>query len=190
MAGIVHVVTHGCCDRPSRRPSMFGIHRVDSRGASTSYVLAFERVDHAMALARGLEAYRRTRGRFPARDSDAIMELARLPTHEGVLRHVAVDALTLDDLADRLAGTGIVLSLLTAVGEDHGYAWKDMSSDDQAARVARLNAAWYGASNAIVPFARGCPALLPKPAWPPVKAAAALGTFIIAHMARFWHTDL
>lgn len=173
----VHVVTRGCGDRPARPPSLFGIHRT-SYEESTSYVLAFERVEHAMAIARGLEAYRRHHGVFPSRDSTAIAELGELEPHRGPMQHVAVDAVDLMDLADRLRGTGIVLSLLA------GTCWKDLLEDDPGWRLAKLNAAWQATADGTA-FRDG-PQLLPKPSWPPVKSATALGYLIANHIVRFW----
>lgn len=176
----VHVVTHGCGgDRPSRPPSLFGIHRCSgSTGESTAYVLAFERVEHAMAIARGLESYRRQHGTFPCRDSESIAELSEAQPYGGPMQHVAVDAMDLGELANRLCGTGIVLSLLA------GTAWRDVLVDDPTSRVAKLNAAWEAAADGTA-FRDG-PQLLPKPYWPPVKSATALGYLIANHIVRFW----
>ena len=138
-----------------------------------------------MAIARGLEAYRRHHGRFPSRDSTAIMELGELEPHRGRMRHVAVDSMDLVDLADRLRGTGIVLSLLAATAADPAAcAWSDLREDDDGIRLAKLEAAWAATADMTTGPEDG-PRLLPKPTWPPIKSAAALGYLIANHIVRF-----
>lgn len=173
---IVHVITHGSVDRPTREPSLFGIHRPDASGPCTSHVLGFQRVEHALALARGLEAYRRQHGTFPARDSLSIMQLTKVEAFRGPMQYVAVDAMDINHLTARLHGSGIVLSLLLALGDDK-YVWSDLGGGaaSNAAAVTRLNELWH------LPVETeqqpGVPRLLPKPKWPPSKSLAALSFF-------------
>jgi hypothetical protein len=157
---------------------LFGVHRANSKGTSTSHVLGFHDNAHAIALARGLEAYRREHGHFPPRDNGVqnmglqSLDLAGI----GEFQHVAVDALALSDLAVRLAGTGIVLSLLQAVGkeEEFTFRWTDIecNSARKETVVKRLNEtmgkdAWPAPSGRARPGLAREPALLPRPVWPP-----------------------
>lgn len=164
---------------------LFGVHRADRRDLYTSYVLGFDRAEHAQALAKGLEAYRRAHGEFPPRDlSVADMDLAR-HDHEAIedLAHVGVDEVPLAELLWRLRGTAIVLSLLTAVetGQDEfSFTWRDVRPDGEwrQAAVARLDALLRDSRRTWSPGRRmadaaqaaaaaaDVPALLPKPRRP------------------------
>lgn len=158
---------------------LFGVHRADHNQNYTSYVLGFDRQEHALAIAKGLEAYRRAHGRFPPRDLDVDvddLDLARQDYSEaGDMIHVAVDAMQLSDLMERLRGTGIILSLLSPVEEDDDeddlvFKWTDIESGGSPWHrdtVGRLNSLLPLRGDEPPPAARrGVPALLPKPRWP------------------------
>ena len=154
---------------------LFGVHRADSSDMYTSYVLGFDRNEHAMALAKGLEAYRRANGQFPPRDlTEGGMDLPGCDLRGAeTMTHVAVDELPLPDLIWRLRGTGIVLSLLTAVDddpEDITFRWQDVRPDCEDS-VQRLNAVLLESEALWGPperLAAGLPGLLPKPRRPVV----------------------
>lgn len=159
---------------------LFGLHRNNARGVSTSYVLGFHENAHALALAKGLEAYRRSHGHFPPRDLTVEDMGLRSQNVEAVeaFSFVAVDAMGLTELAEKLSGTGIQLSLLTPVGKESEWTfrWTDIDCNRRAATtVQRLNdlmrhtAAPAARARAGLPARGKVPALAPKPAWPPAK---------------------
>lgn len=149
----VHLIT------THRGRHLFGIHRPDDHGLYTSYVLGFHNGGHAQALARGLEAYRRTHGRFPPRDlSIADMELHTQHSGDEDMRHVAIDTVPLTDIITRLRGTGIVLSVFIPTGSSDSFRWADVQCRAELdAVMAKLDAA----------FDAEHMELLPKPHWPP-----------------------
>lgn len=168
---------------------LFGVHRADRNQCYTSYVLGFDRAEHAIAVAKGLEAYRRAHGRFPPRDlcvDDMDLSGQDHGSVDDAMRHVAVDAVRLSELVERLDGTGIVLSLLTQVSpddeEDYTFMWTDVDCSPrcQSAAASRLNALLSLRGDEPPPPVGGggdeVPALLPKPRWRArPRAAAALG---------------
>lgn len=199
--------------RPATRPvfvvttrggrHLFGVHRADERDQYTSYILGFDRNEHAMALAKGLEAYRRATGRFPPRDlTIADMDLTgHNPAAVKAMEHVAVDQMQLPDLLWRLRGTGIVLSLLTAVNGDGGdeddwsFRWEDIRSDPHWPRtsVQRLNQVLRGDKTVVqsaeheqqaVDGGGEVPALQPRPAWPGTSAIIGRVLAALCELAR------
>lgn len=129
--------------------TLFGIHRrrpfSDAMEETTSHVLGFQELSHAVAMAAGLEAHHDIHGCFPRRDlSIADMnlsaELARKAPAQ--LTHVAVEQVELDDLMERLSGTGIVVSLLRPDGP-HKLTWNDVHPRaSNVSTVQTLNNVW------------------------------------------------
>lgn len=129
---------------------LFGIHRrrplSDGIDETTSHVLGFQELGHAVAMAAGLEAHRDTHGCFPRRDlSISEMNLSASLARQAPpqLTHVSVEQVELDDLLERLSGTSIVLSLLRSAA-DNKLTWHDVHPASSTT-VQQLNNTWHAA---------------------------------------------
>lgn len=183
-AASVYVIT-----TPSTPAShLFGIHRPCGGGdTTTSHVLGFQELNHAVSMAAGLEAHHDTHGCFPRRDlsiADMNLSAALAKQAPAELTHVAVEKVEMDDLLQRLSGTGIVLSVLRPAAE-HKLTWNDVLPASSNT-VETLNNAWHtaqtqhyyltlpGLCDGLDVFYRGgdidldsaMPPLLPKPIRP------------------------
>lgn len=145
------------------REHLFGVHRRNRDDSYTSFVLGFWDKKHADELAEGLEAYHRQHARFPPRDVGELTAMARSCTDAVVAQCgrarrvdpalVAVQAVALAELLDRLRGTGIVVSILTATDGEGPFKWRDVHTDE-ASEVVRA---------VLERAVDDVPRLLPKP---------------------------
>lgn len=167
----VHVITTEAND-------LFGVHSLHPQHQTyTSLVMAFRQRAPAESLARALDMYHCTHGHFPARDLGALNAQLRgcLPQRAEMepARLVRVDAVDMEQLMARLAGTRIVVLLVTVQeqGNETTLKWEEFFVDQDVhasiqaleRTMARDNRPSLGSelSNHVLP------GLLPKPRWPP-----------------------
>lgn len=134
-----YVIRH----RRDRDAGMFGVHPLGRDGLYSTHVLAFRDLNHARAMAKGLESFRTVHGAFPRRDmaisdmrlSDIVMNVP--------IDHLSVDAVRADDLVDELRGSGMMLAMCTPCGKAAQPTWTFIRCAGDP-RMA-LTKAWYAA---------------------------------------------
>jgi len=167
---------------PAPARQLFGVHRRGKEDLYSSHVLGFTDEAHAVVVAKSLETYHRQHGRFPSRDLVANGLCMETVDSQIDLCHVGVERVCLADLLQRLRGTGIAVTLLTALHDPDAtpasprmsFKCRDVRPDHTVTAVVRhLNRTWEDqlacpakATQLTVPV----PDLLPRPVWPPATA--------------------
>ena len=176
-AKTVHVIS-------TQADHLFGVHRLHPQHQTyTSFVMAFRQRGPAESLAKALDMYHGMHGHYPARDLGALNAQLRecLPQWSDMEppRLVRVDAVDMEQLLQRLAGTRIVVLLVTIQegqqDEEPTLKWEEFFVDEG------VQASIQALERTLAHVDMGCdtqlppgelsnhvvPGLLPKPRWPP-----------------------
>lgn len=172
-AKTVHVIS-------TQADHLFGVHRLHPQHQTyTSFVMAFRQRGPAESLAKALDMYHGMHGHYPARDLGALNAQLRecLPQWSEMepARLVRVDSVEMEHLLQRLAGTRIVVLLVTiqeGQDEEPTLEWEEFFVDEgvQASVEALERTLGRLGSDAQPPSELSnqvVPGLLPKPQWPP-----------------------
>lgn len=130
----VHVVTAG--------RTVFGVHRPFGTHTRT-HLVAFTHHAHALLLAHGVDAYVHKHGQWPPRDAsfgDVLDDMLE-PRMGKRLEHVDVRAVDLHDLAARIKGTDMVVSVLVDGSAAGQYEWSHVRPM-RSLKAMRSRLAW------------------------------------------------
>ncbi len=167
----------------TRRHDMFGLHQLRHDDTYASHVITFADKRHAESIAKGLQKVYDQTGAFPPRDTD--IESMSLPSDvDGVkLEDVTVHSSSAGQLADRLAGTRIFLTMVSC-GDDETLQFHDLTPDHTPLSTCQsLRGCWDltpggGPQNAVVSFnlKMDTRVLLPLPPRRPLLGKVSLRT--------------